>query len=470
MQEPATRRRASRASRCRDPALGKDRRTPSGICAARSATSCPTRREKWTSATSPTRPAHGVGITITGWRSSSRAGTRPSRPWTPSGGASRTGASCKGEGSRGRRPGIVFVFPGAGSLWRGVGRALFHREPAFRAAIERCDAVLVRHLGWSPAAELTADEPSSRIGEHRGGSRRSSSPSRWRWRRSGNRGGSSRTGSSATASAKRAAAYVDRDLSSGGRGADRRRARARKPRFPAAIAEVANEGFEVFLEVGPHPVLASTIKQCLGSRAGAPLVLASLRRGDAGLGTMRSSAAFLYARGFDIEWSRVSPAGRFVRLPGYPWQRERFWLDDEEKRERTVARQGASIKSTTHRSTVPHINGQSNGHHAGPGEGQPALTDHADAQHAAPRSFRTVVAADLGDVGIERALGLTGRHSPPAAHRVFPRSRGRGPGTGSRQGRSRSAADELGTRLTECDGSQDRDRCPASVLRSRCRC
>ena len=47
----------------------------------------------------------------------------------------------------------------------GAGRALFRREPAFRAAIERCDAILSRHLGWSPAAELMADEPSSRIGE-----------------------------------------------------------------------------------------------------------------------------------------------------------------------------------------------------------------------------------------------------------------------------------------------------------------
>ncbi len=32
--------------------------------------------------------------------------------------------------------------------------------------------------------------------------------------------------------------------------------------------------------------------------------------------------------GFDLEWSRVSPPGRFVRLPTYPWQRERFWIDD----------------------------------------------------------------------------------------------------------------------------------------------
>ena len=63
------------------------------------------------------------------------------------------------------RPGIVFVFPRADGLWRGAGRALFHREPAFRTAIERCDAILRHHLDWSPAAELTAEEPASRMGE-----------------------------------------------------------------------------------------------------------------------------------------------------------------------------------------------------------------------------------------------------------------------------------------------------------------
>ena len=100
------------------------------------------------------------------------------------------------------------------------------------------------------------------------------------------------------------------------------------PRFPEAIAGLAREGFQVFLEVGPHPILASAVKESLGPRGASALVLPSLRRGDAGLGSLRWSAASLYAAGFDLEWARVSPPGRFVRLPGYPWQRERFWLDD----------------------------------------------------------------------------------------------------------------------------------------------
>ena len=44
-----------------------------------------------------------------------------------------------------------------------MGRQLLHEEPTFRAAIERCDAI-VRRLGdWSLSDELTADESRSRM-------------------------------------------------------------------------------------------------------------------------------------------------------------------------------------------------------------------------------------------------------------------------------------------------------------------
>ncbi|MGP0067607.1 MAG: amino acid adenylation domain-containing protein [Isosphaeraceae bacterium] len=256
----------------------------------------------------------------------------------------------------GRRPGIVFVFPGTGGLWRDAGRALFHREPVFRAAIERCDAILERHLGWSPAAELMADGPSSRIGNAAADRAMQFTfevalAALWEsWGIIPNRVVGDGIGEVAASYVAGTVSLEDAARIAAGSGPE-------TSRFSDTIAELASEGFDVFLEVGPHPVLASAIKQCLGSRGGEPLILASLRRGDAGLGTMRSSVASLYARGFDIEWSRVSPAGRFVRLPGYPWQRERFWLDDEGKRGKScAARELDRVDDTA--PTVPHLNGR----------------------------------------------------------------------------------------------------------------
>jgi len=71
----------------------------------------------------------------------------------------------KGRAPLDGRPKVVFVFPGQGSQWLGMGRALLAEEPAFRKAIEACDAAIRRESGFSVLDELRADEVQSRLGE-----------------------------------------------------------------------------------------------------------------------------------------------------------------------------------------------------------------------------------------------------------------------------------------------------------------
>ena len=43
---------------------------------------------------------------------------------------------------------------------------------------------------------------------------------------------------------------------------------------------------------------------------------------------MLGSLGALYTLGYPVDWSRIYPsAGQCVRLPFYPWQRERCWLE-----------------------------------------------------------------------------------------------------------------------------------------------
>jgi polyketide synthase 12/epothilone polyketide synthase D len=70
---------------------------------------------------------------------------------------------CEGRSAEGRPPRVAFVCAGQGPQWWAMGRQLLHDEPIFRAAIERCDAI-VRRLGdWSLLRELTADETETRM-------------------------------------------------------------------------------------------------------------------------------------------------------------------------------------------------------------------------------------------------------------------------------------------------------------------
>ncbi|HEX6036966.1 type I polyketide synthase, partial [Longimicrobium sp.] len=56
-------------------------------------------------------------------------------------------------------PGVVFAFPGAGSVTNGTARALYRRDADFRAAFDRCADVLRARAGMDLRAALHGDRP-----------------------------------------------------------------------------------------------------------------------------------------------------------------------------------------------------------------------------------------------------------------------------------------------------------------------
>jgi len=135
-------------------------------------------------------------------------------------------------------------------------------------------------------------------------------------------------------------------------------------RFADAAGHLAADAFDAFLEVGPHPALAPALTEILDSGGRTTAVLGSIRSGEAGRDVLLGSLAELYARGFPVDWTTVNAGGRFCRLPTYPFQRERFWLDVK-----------PAPANGVH--ALPHANG--NGH---PGRNGHAAPTPADAPHA----------------------------------------------------------------------------------------
>ncbi|MFI6174130.1 beta-ketoacyl synthase N-terminal-like domain-containing protein [Nonomuraea sp. NPDC051191] len=98
--------------------------------------------------------------------------------------------------------------------------------------------------------------------------------------------------------------------------------------FAAAMERLITDGHETFVEVGPDPALTGAMTQCLGARPGQ--VLASLQRGRDDRAALLETLGTLYATGHRVDWDAVrSPGSRRVRLPRYPWQRERHWAEPE---------------------------------------------------------------------------------------------------------------------------------------------
>ena len=94
--------------------------------------------------------------------------------------------------------------------------------------------------------------------------------------------------------------------------------------FAAGIRTLADQRYSVFLEVGPDPVLVGMGRQCVDE----PGVLwqATLDRRRKSGGLPQDVLRDLFLHGVDLDWRQVhGRRRRWVDIPGYPFQRQRFW-------------------------------------------------------------------------------------------------------------------------------------------------
>lgn len=96
-------------------------------------------------------------------------------------------------------------------------------------------------------------------------------------------------------------------------------------RFAASMTGLADA--DIFIEMGPKPILLGMGRQCLSEHQG--LWLPSLRPGQEDWQQLLTSLAQLYLQGVSVDWlgfDRDYPRHREV-LPTYPFQRQRYWVE-----------------------------------------------------------------------------------------------------------------------------------------------
>ncbi|MFG3702744.1 type I polyketide synthase [Micromonospora sp. NPDC047620] len=94
-----------------------------------------------------------------------------------------------------------------------------------------------------------------------------------------------------------------------------------------AVRSLLADGHQVFLEVGPHPVLSSGMRETIDAGEHEAAVVETLRHGEGGWPRMLTALAELHVRGVDADWNAVCGVrtGPAVPLPTYAFHRQRYW-------------------------------------------------------------------------------------------------------------------------------------------------
>src|SRR5580658_9925038 len=133
----------------------------------------------------------------------------------------------------------------------------------------------------------------------------------------------------------------------------------RKPvLFWQAVDQLIALGCRAVIEIGPHLSLLPSVSACMedalgkamrefpvaGGSQNEVLTIASMRRGRTARETLMAAAASLYEAGAALTWENIYPgAVASVELPGYAWNRRRFWITEQDRAAtRTALREDAS--------------------------------------------------------------------------------------------------------------------------------
>ncbi|MFF3224669.1 SDR family NAD(P)-dependent oxidoreductase [Nocardia suismassiliense] len=101
--------------------------------------------------------------------------------------------------------------------------------------------------------------------------------------------------------------------------------------FAPAVEELITRGFDIFVEIGPHPVLRGYLRRLTAAVETPTAVVPTLLRSAEGARAVDATVERLLEAGASLDSARYFPdTGQVVDLPRYPWQRERHWQGSPE--------------------------------------------------------------------------------------------------------------------------------------------
>ncbi len=110
--------------------------------------------------------------------------------------------------------------------------------------------------------------------------------------------------------------------------------------FVNALTEMVKDGYDVFIEIGPHPALSAGAQELFASMESNAAIFPSIKRKENEKQRFLQTLGALYGKGFTLDWDAIYPNANPVGdLPKYQWDLKPFWYENSHhKAKRTTKR------------------------------------------------------------------------------------------------------------------------------------
>lgn len=98
--------------------------------------------------------------------------------------------------------------------------------------------------------------------------------------------------------------------------------------FSNAIKTLMQDKYNIFIEIGPHPVLRNSMQECIKT-SNDFYFLQTLNKNEPEQQTFFDAIAKLFTLGLPIKWNRWIDKSVYMKLPTYPWQKEYLWKNPQ---------------------------------------------------------------------------------------------------------------------------------------------
>jgi len=123
--------------------------------------------------------------------------------------------------------------------------------------------------------------------------------------------------------------------------------------FSKTAESILNDGYTIFIEVGPHPVLKTSLKECINYAEKDGHLIQTLNRKEPENRQIYEALAKLFSLGVDLNWEKIVPEGNYIKLPSYPWQRSRYWQESNDSHQERLGLPGSVFLNNMVNSPTP---------------------------------------------------------------------------------------------------------------------